>query len=73
MESVIEKIKRHREYERNIRISMDTSDTVVDGCVVRMRYDAVGDDSIIPAVRAMLVSAQMDALLAIGGSGGGGV
>jgi hypothetical protein len=60
MESVIEMIRHAREGENMRRDDINTGTHVVDGCMVRLRFDAVGDSRILPAIQSMLISAHLD-------------
>jgi len=61
-------IKQARD-EMNIQSKKSRTDelfpteTVIDGCHVKMRFDPVGDSNIISAIQSMLMSSHMDATL----------
>ena len=66
MESVMQKIKQAREEENKKRAEKYITETVVDGCHVRLRFPAVGDNKIIPAIQSMLISSHLDNTLSGG-------
>ena len=61
MESVLEKIRQARETEPKRQAEAYPTETVVDGCSVKLRFAAFGDAKVIPAVQSMLISAYLDA------------
>ena len=63
MESVMQKIKQAREEETKRRADKYITETVVDGCHIRLRFSAVGDNKIIPAIQSMLISSHLDTVL----------
>ena len=63
MESVIQKIREAREDKYRTRIEPSVTETIVDGCQVKIRFNADGDKNIMTVVRAMLMSAHLDAAL----------
>ena len=69
MESVIQRIREARDDKNSTRIEPSVTETTVDGCQVKIRFDAYGDKNIMTAIRSMLISAHLDAVLA-GSSGG---
>ena len=72
MESVMDKIKQARDDEVKRRADTNIKDITVDGCQVRLRFDAAGDSRIIPAIQSMLISSHLNAAFAMhsGVSGG---
>ena len=64
MESVIEKIRQAREDDKRKRDNTFSTEIVVDGCQVKMRFDAVGDNKVMESIRSMLMSARVEATLA---------
>ena len=63
MESVMNKIRQAREEETQRRADKNIVETVVDGCQVKLCFSSNGDNKIIPAIQAMLVSSRLDAAL----------
>ena len=61
MESVLEKIRQARKEESNRQAEIYPTETVVDGCPVKICFAAIGDNKVIPAVQSMLISAYLDA------------
>ena len=60
MESVIQKIRTNRDGNNMKQTLPFFTDTVIDGCQVKIHFDAVGDSKIITSIRSMLISAHMD-------------
>jgi len=69
MESVIEKIRQARDDDKKRKTGECITETIVDGCHVTMRFDAIGDTKAMAAIKSMLMSAHLDA--AISSSHGG--
>jgi hypothetical protein len=69
MESVIEKIRQARDIENKKKSNIFPTETVVDGCQVRIRFDEFGDEKIMSAIQSMLISAHMDASLTASAGG----
>jgi len=67
MESVMKTIRDAREAENQKRLSARTINQLIDGCHVRIQFDALGDDRIMTAVQSMLVAAYTDNAFAGGG------
>ena len=63
MESVIQKIREAREDKTGTRVEPSVTETIVDGCQVKIRFNADGDKNIMTAIRAILMSAHLDAAL----------
>ena len=63
MESVMQKIKQAREDDNRKRVDKNITETVVDGCTVKLRFSSVGDNKIIPAIKSMLISSRLDTVL----------
>lgn len=61
MDSVIQQIRQHREDSKRQTL-ISSSEIVIDGCPIKLNFDAVGDNKIIPAVQSILVSAFVDSL-----------
>jgi len=59
----MQKIKQAREEESKRRAEINITETVVDGCHVRLRFAATCDNKIIPAIQSMLISSHLDAAL----------
>ena len=64
MESVIQKIRQARNDEDKRQTDAFITETVVDGCQVKMRFASDGDNKIMSAIKSMLMSAHMEAALA---------
>jgi len=60
MESVLKKIRQARETESKQRADTNITDTVVDGCQVRMRFCSTGDSKVMSAIQAMLISSYLE-------------
>lgn len=60
MESVIKKIRQSREDDNKKQVYATITETVVDGCSVKIRFAAHGESNIMSVIRSMLVSAHMD-------------
>jgi len=63
MESVIQKIREARDDKNKKQSDRFPSETVVDGCVVKIRFAEDADNKVMAAVRSMLMSAHFDATL----------
>ena len=63
MESVMNKIRQAREEETKRYADKNITETVVDGCQVKLRFSSVGDNKIIPAIKSMLISSRLDTVL----------
>jgi hypothetical protein len=63
MESVIQKIQEARGEKIKTRAGTQITETIVDGCPVKIRFDAVGDGKAMVIIRSMLMSAHLDAAL----------
>ena len=61
MESVIQQIRQSRNEENKKKTDINIIETIIDGCQVKMRFDAVGDSRIITAIKSMLMSAHLEA------------
>jgi len=63
MESVIKKIRQSRNIEGIDKEAVRRHDNIinVDGYQVKMRFSTLGDSTVIPAIKSMLVSAYVDA------------
>ena len=61
MESVIQQIQQSRNDKNKKRIDINIIETVIDDCQVKMRFDAIGDNKIITAIKSMLLSAHLEA------------
>ena len=68
MESVMNKIRQAREDEIKRQADKNITETVIDGCQVKLRFSAVGDNKIIPAIQSMLISSRLDSALSGGES-----
>ena len=66
MESVMQKIKQAREDDNKKRVDKNITETVVDGCQVKLRFSPIGDNKIIPAIKSMLISSRLDSVLSGG-------
>jgi hypothetical protein len=64
MESVLKKIKDARDEENKRRAYENISETVIDGCQVKIRFDPHGDISVLSAVKEMLISTHLETILA---------
>ncbi|MCL1804598.1 MAG: hypothetical protein FWG28_01115 [Clostridiales bacterium] len=64
MESVMQKIRESREDKYKKQDNLFDKDTSIDGCQVKIRFDEVGDNKVMSAIRSMLMSAHLDAALA---------
>ena len=62
MESVMKKIRQAREEETKRQAEKHITETVVDGCNVKIRFAAIGDSKVMNAVQSMLISAHLDAV-----------
>ena len=60
MESVIQMIRQSREDDNKKQTGSAVTETVVDGCSVKIRFAAHSDGSTISVIRSMLISAYMD-------------
>ena len=69
MESIIEQIRQSRNLENKKCNDIDISETIIDGCQVKMRFNEIGDSSIITAIQSMLMSAHFDAAFAASSGG----
>ena len=68
MESVMNKIRQAREEETKRHADKNITETVVDGCQVKLRFSSAGDNKIIPAIQSMLISSHLDTALSGGES-----
>ena len=69
MESVMKKIRQAREIDIKKRTETYPTETIVDGCQVKLRFSTIGDNKIIPAIQSMLISSHLDAALALSNGG----
>jgi len=63
MESIMNKIRQAREEESKRQADKNITETVVDGCQVKLRFSSNGDNKVIPAIQSMLISSRLDAAL----------
>ena len=63
MESVLEKIRQARENETKRHAEVYPTETIIDGCSVKIRFSTFGDNKVIPAVQSMLIASYLDAAL----------
>ena len=70
MESVIQKIRQARDNKLKKDNDPFLTETVIEGCQVKMRFDAVGDSKIMTNIQSMLMSAHMVSSLATPPQGG---
>jgi len=70
MESVIQTIRQARDNKLKKDNDPFLTETVIEGCQVKMRFDAVGDSKIMTNIQSMLMSAHMDSSLATPPQGG---
>ena len=61
MESVMNKIGQARADEIKRQAEKYITETVVDGCDVKIRFAAIGDSKVMTAVQSMLITAHMNA------------
>ena len=59
MESVLEKIRQAREVETKRQADKYITETVVDGCNVKIRFATIGDSKVMNAVQSMLISFEL--------------
>ena len=57
MESVLERIRQANAEKRN-------TETVVDGCQVKMRFSSHDDTAVLKSVQSILISSYLETLLA---------
>ena len=60
MESVLEKIRQAREAESKPRTDAGITDTVVDGCPVKIRFNSARDSKVMAVIKSMLISSYLD-------------
>ena len=70
MESVIQTIRQARDNKVKNNSTLFLTETVIDGCHVKMRFDSVGDSKLMANIQSMLMSAHMDSSLATPQHGG---
>jgi len=76
MESVIQTIRQARGNNMKQGNEVKNSnapfltETVIEGCQVKMRFDAVGDSKIMANIQSMLMAAHIDSSLATPPQGG---
>ena len=63
MESVTEKIRQARETKMKRQLDANTTETIVDGCHVKMRFDTIGNNNAIATIQSMLVSSYLDSAI----------
>ena len=63
MESVLERIRQANAEKANRGVS----ETVVDGCQVKMRFSSHDDNAVMKSVQSILISSYLESLLAPGG------
>jgi len=76
MESVMQTIRQAR--DSKVRKDNEVkngnapflTETIIEGCQVKMRFDSVGDNKIMANIQSMLMSAHMDSSLATPPQGG---
>jgi hypothetical protein len=62
MESVINQIRQAREDDHKKKPGILDTETVVDGCQVKMRFSETGDSKAITAIQSLLISAYMSSV-----------
>jgi len=70
MESVIQIIKQARDNKVKKDNAPFSTEAVIEGCQVKMRFDTIGDNKIMTNIQSMLMSAHMDSSLATPPCGG---
>jgi len=64
MESVIQQIRQSREDANKKRSNEYIKETEIDGCKVKITFNALGDSRVMPTIQSMLLSAHTDAAFA---------
>ena len=55
MDSVIEMIRQAHDGKSKRQADDNITETVIDGCQVKMRFNSTGDNKIITAIQSMLL------------------
>ena len=70
MESVIQTIRQARDNKVKNNSTLFMTETIIEGCQVKMRFDSVGDSNIMTNIQSMLMAAHMDSSLTTPPQGG---